>query len=916
MLSVPRRASLPRILRLAGWLAGGVLAAIHAAAAVADATPGAALKADDHRFLEELQRASFRFFEEQTHPRTGLVSDRARATGGPMRGKASIASSGFAFTGWVIAVERGWVERGAALERVRTMLRFLAREAPRRHGFFYHFMEPDTGARAWECEVSPIDTSLCLFGALVAREYFADAEVTALVDGLYRDMDWPWFLNGGDTLASSWRDESGFSRYRWRSFSEHLGMNLLALGSPAHPLPAATWHAWQRAPTLTYGGRHFLAGGPLFIHQFSHAYVDFRGKRDAFADYHRNSVLATLAQRQFCIELAARFPSWGEKLWGVTASDSARGYLAWGGPPRSIDGGALDGTLVPCAAAGSLPFAPAETLLTLRHMREAYGETIWRHYGFVDAFNPDSGWVAPDVIGLDVGITLVQAENARTGLVWALFMRAPEVQRGLARAGFVPTARTLNPADSARLRAVGETAWRSLANTPATPDTAGLQLGALLGARSLGLVGGEATLDSARTWLRQAAAPAHEPALAHYAAALLALRQAVPDLAAEATARVQAIRWPALPSTPAELGSTARLGAFLRVALQAAPPAAWTNLTRTPVATGAVHVLAPATAADQLLPGLWLDEQHLITGASAAQFAYAHRDDTADPLHVALLAAHLPVVAAERLAAGGANAGALATASVRDRAALVMAIANGLGVSGGVRHGLQQDPLVQAGRAVITEFAEAAFGPANAIVARRELAGPAKPAPPRHAVVRRASLPPAAWDWQQVEGPAQVDSPADLRPDDPALSLRFAFAWDDTALHFRAEAIDTPRGTERPARRREAVELLVDARGDGFTNDPTDDAVFSFLSSGGARDVARGLPLNAEITRHAEGYAVQVRIPWERLGLRPAPGLRLDATAAVHVSGPRNHFPALKLTWRRHVREDGTAELGTLVLEP
>jgi hypothetical protein len=242
---------------------------------------------------------------------------------------------------------------------VRATLRFLAAGAPRHRGFFYHFMELATGERAWECELSPIDTSLCLFGAIVAREYFADPEVTALVDGIYAALDWPWFLNAGDTLASSWRPETGFSRYRWRSYSEHLGMTLLALGSPTHALPENISHGWKRETALTWRGRHFLAGAPLFIHQFSHAFVDFRDRRDAYADYHRNSVLATLAHRDFCVELAASFPTWGENLWGVTASDSARGYLAWGGPPRSLDGGGLDGTLVPCAAAGSLPSIPS-----------------------------------------------------------------------------------------------------------------------------------------------------------------------------------------------------------------------------------------------------------------------------------------------------------------------------------------------------------------------------------------------------------------------------------------------------------------------------------------------------------------------------------------------------------------------------
>jgi len=885
--------------------------AMPATAGIVGAVPAAQLGADDHRFLDELQRASFRFFEEQTHPRTHLVSDRAFATGGPRKGKASIASSGFALAGWTIAVERGWVTRDTALERVRAMLRFLAREAPRRHGFFYHFMEAESGARAWECEVSPIDTSLLLFGAIVAREYFGDPEVTGLVNGIAESLDWPWMLNGGGTLASSWRDETGFSRHRWSNYSEHLGMNLLALGSPTHPLPAATWNAWKRQPAITYGGRHFLAGAPLFIHQFSHAYVDFREQRDAFADYERNSVLATLAHRQFCLELASRFPSWGEKLWGVTASDSARGYLAWGGPPRSIDGGSLDGTLVPCAAAGSLPFAPRETLLTLRHMRESHGARIWKHYGFVDAFNPDSGWVAPDVIGIDVGITLIQAENARTGHVWALFMRAPEVRRGLARAGFVTTRRALTSAESGGLRELAGRMWRTLANEAIVPGSAGLQLGALLGARALGLVPEPDAEKSARAWLAAANAPADEVELAHHAAALVTLRRALPALATEATERLTEIQWGESPPASPELGSARRLATFLQVAARTRPPEAWAALTRTPVPIGPVHVLAPATVPDQLLAGLWLDEREVMTGASAAQLAYARRETGADPLTFALLVEHFPALAAASPTADGFESG-----SARDRAALVIALANTLADGGGVRGWFQQDPLTQAGRRAIPEFAEAAFGANNAIVARRELAGPSAPSPRREAIVRRATLPVTEWDWQMVDGLAYRDSNADVRPGDPALSLRFAFAWDEEALVFHAETMDAPSGSDRPDRRREAVELLVDPRGDGFAHDPAEDRAFSFLSNGAARDLVRRQPLIAEVVRRAEGFSVQARITWEQLGMKPAPGVRFGATAAVQVSGPRPHQPSLKLTWRRVPREDGASDLGVLVLAP
>jgi hypothetical protein len=184
---------------------------------------------------------------------------------------------------------------------------------------------------------------------------------------------------------------------------------------------------------VTYAGRTFMQHPPLFVHQFPHAWFDVRGMRDHHADYFQNSVDATLAHRQFCIDLRDRFPKFGEDLWGITSSDSAGGYVAWGGPPATDN---LDGTVVPCAAAGSLPFARDPCLRTLRHMREAYGDVAWKRYGFVDAFNPHTGWAAPDVVGIDLGITLVMAENARTGWVWDCFMRNPEAGRALERAGF------------------------------------------------------------------------------------------------------------------------------------------------------------------------------------------------------------------------------------------------------------------------------------------------------------------------------------------------------------------------------------------------------------------------------------------------------------------------------------------------
>lgn len=390
----------------------------------------------DAALIDEIERRAVLYFVEQSDPVTGLTLDRANADG--VNGRelpASIAATGFALTGWCIADARGWLPADEALRRARTTLRFVAGHVAHEHGWLYHFVDVHTGARAWRSEASTIDTALFLSGALAAREYFDDPELRELVDAVYSRIDWRWAMNGGSTLTHGWRPETGFIRHRWDRYAELMGLYLLGIGAPVNALSADSWNAWQRAPVVSYAGRTFIDCGSLFTHQYAHAWFDFRGRRDAHTDYWRNSVEATLAQRDWFADQVARFPAWSEGLWGLTASDSARGYVAWGGPVNADDH-LIDGTVVPCAPAGSLPFAPRECLDALRRMREVGGDKVWRRYGFVDAFNPQTGWVSSDVIGIDVGITLLMAENLRSGLVWQVFMAAPEVRRGMRLAGF------------------------------------------------------------------------------------------------------------------------------------------------------------------------------------------------------------------------------------------------------------------------------------------------------------------------------------------------------------------------------------------------------------------------------------------------------------------------------------------------
>lgn len=421
------------------WHAGPLLLGVPSllcgrAAETEQPSPSSALERADEAFLDEIQRQTWLFFDECAHPTTGLVKDRALAIGGDTRTVSSIAATGFGLTALCLAAQRGWLSAVQAEERAVRALDFLRNHLPHEHGFYYHFVDWADGRRVWQCELSSIDTALLLAGVLTCRQRFSNPRIQNAATAIFDRVDWNWMLDGGTTFAHGWKPESGFLKARWDTYCEHMLLYLLALGAN-RPIPATCWHAWKR-PTFNYEGfRYINVAAPLFVHQYSHAWFDFRGRRDAYADYFENSVIATRAHRHFCAALQSRFPHFGADLWGITASDSAHGYVAWGGPPAH---GPLDGTIVPCAAAGSLPFLPGACLRCLRAIRDRYGAKAWQRYGFVDALNPATGWHARDVVGIDAGITLLMAENARSGGVWDLFMRNPEARRGLEQAGFKP----------------------------------------------------------------------------------------------------------------------------------------------------------------------------------------------------------------------------------------------------------------------------------------------------------------------------------------------------------------------------------------------------------------------------------------------------------------------------------------------
>jgi hypothetical protein len=403
------------------------------------------LPSSDDAFLDDLSQRSFRYFWEQSDPYTGLTRDRT-AKGRHLdesRNIGSIAATGFGLAALCIGADRNWVESGLVRTRVRNTLEFFASQAPNERGWFYHCMDMRTGQRSGfsatstrKSELSSIDSALLLGGVLTARQHFHnDAEITRLADAIYQRVDFRWMLNGNPLLLSQgWTPEGGFIPYRWDSYCEHTLLYLLGIGSSASPLDPASWYAWKR-PETTYDGCSFIGKAPLFTHQFSHAFVDYRNRqeaRGARTKWFDNSVAATRANRRLCLDNARDFPGYSDRIWGVTSSDSAKGYVAWGAPSSRH---AIDGTVVPCAAGGSLMFAPDICVPALRSMHDRFGDKIYGRYGFVDAFHPTNGWVGRDYLGIDVGISLLAAENLRSGMVWKRFMANPEIQRGMDLAG-------------------------------------------------------------------------------------------------------------------------------------------------------------------------------------------------------------------------------------------------------------------------------------------------------------------------------------------------------------------------------------------------------------------------------------------------------------------------------------------------
>lgn len=426
--------------------------------------------------IGDVQHRAFRFFWERSNPANGLMPDRW-----PTPSFSSIAATGFALTAYPVGVEHGWITRAQARERTLATLRFFwtAPQGPQptgvtgHKGFFYHFLDMQTGLRFRNTELSSIDTTLLLGGVLFAEMYFDrpdEREIRDLAAKIYARCDWRWFqqADAAKRVSMGWHPESGFLERPWFGYTEGQILYVLALGAPDFALDRDAYDGWASTypdDWRTSSAGKFLAFGPHFAHQYTQCWVDLRGPRDATMrsagfDYFENSRRATIAQRDYAVANPGKWTGYGPDIWGLTACDGPadvvisgrqfHGYAARGpvGQPDGLD----DGTIAPTAAIASLPFAPAIATRATQALHDRYGRAIYRDYGFLDSFNPSftardvvvqkgqvtatAGWVDSDYLGIDQGPIVAMIENHRTGLVWRHMRRHPAIRRGLQRAGF------------------------------------------------------------------------------------------------------------------------------------------------------------------------------------------------------------------------------------------------------------------------------------------------------------------------------------------------------------------------------------------------------------------------------------------------------------------------------------------------
>jgi len=420
--------------------------------------------------LDDLERRTFRWFWDTADPHTFLIPDRW-----PTKSFSSIAAVGFGLAAYCIGAERGYVSREQARDRVLSTLQSLLAlpEGPQPggasayHGFFYHFLDMQSGARYKDVELSTIDSTWLFAGALVCQSYFdrddpREAAIRDAAERLYARAEWDWASPRAPLISMGWYPEKGFHTYDWRGYDEGMMVYILALGSPSHPADPAGWNAWTSTYRWdTFYGQQFIQFAPLFGHQYTQMFIDFRGIQDAYTrergiDYFENSRRATITQRAYAMENPNHWNDYGANIWGLTACDGPADttidgrtyhtYTARGAAAGDIRD---DGTIAPTAAASSIAFTPEISVAAIEEMQRRYGSLLYRQYGFADAFNPtfrgtsqfgtvdpDHGWFDVDYLGIDQGPIIVMIENYRSGLIWNVMKKNPHVMQGLRRAGF------------------------------------------------------------------------------------------------------------------------------------------------------------------------------------------------------------------------------------------------------------------------------------------------------------------------------------------------------------------------------------------------------------------------------------------------------------------------------------------------
>jgi hypothetical protein len=419
--------------------------------------------------IDDLQRRAFSYFWDLSDPESGLIPDRW-----PTESFCSIAAMGFGLTSYIVGIENGYISRKIAAERIRDQMKFLYRlpQSNDMHavggykGFFYHFIDMKNGTRYKDVELSTVDTGWLMAGILSCQSYFdgndpTEIEIRNLADSLYRRVEWDWFLNDNGLLSMGWFPDRGFLKAQWDGYNEAMLLVIMALGSPTHPVPADCWDKWTKPYIWAdFYGYEMVNFGPLFGHQYSHMYVDFRGIYDKYMeskgiDYFENARRATYSNRAYCIANPLHFSDYSDTIWGLTACDGPgyrkvningneiefMGYAARG---AAVNYHVDDGTIAPTAAGGSIPFAPEICIPALKAMYEKYGSAFYDTYGFRDAFNPtftfgpdnENGWFDRDYIGIDQGPIVIMIENYKTGLIWKIMKKNKYIIDGLKKAGF------------------------------------------------------------------------------------------------------------------------------------------------------------------------------------------------------------------------------------------------------------------------------------------------------------------------------------------------------------------------------------------------------------------------------------------------------------------------------------------------